>query len=241
MKRLLSLFAPALALLLCSSAHAGLVPVSNVDFGYDFGPDDNGKVFANTGKGYVQISNDRNNLGGNTGPSGTTHVTAATLTTNAGGVLGTQTFDSKTDPTLGVYSLVMTLTDLNPNDQKKFAAAALKKTFTFTGKFTGSFGEFAPSHGQSSGFSNIGSIFPVPVQEADIGSFHWKVVLNSYGYVGYPGSGKTGSLGADVTASQVKSTAITPEPSTMLLSCLGLSFLGAARWRKRRRAPLTLA
>jgi len=240
MKRLLSLLAPTLALLLCSSAHAGMVSAPNVDFGYDSGPDDNGKVFTDTGKGYVQISNDRKNLGGNTGPSGTTRIAVATLTTNAGGVFGTQTFDSKVDPTLGVYNIVLTLTDLDPNDQAKFKD--LKPlTFTFTGKFTGAFGENPPKNGVNSGFSNVGSIFPDAVKEGDMGSYHWKVVLDSYGYVGYPSSGKQGSLGADVTASKVTSAAIVPEPSTMLLSCLGLSLLGAARWRKGRRALLTLA
>jgi len=241
MKRLLSLWAPTLALLFCGSAHADLIQAPNVDFGYDFGPDDNGKVFTDTGKGYVQISNDRKNLGGNTGPSGTTRVTVATLTTNAGGIFGTQTFDSKTDPTVGVYNIVLTLTDLDPNDQKNFKNLQ-PLSFTFQGKFTGSFGENPPVNGVSSGFSTVNSIFPDAVKEGDMGSYHWKVVLDSYGYVGYPGSGKTGSLGADVTAYTLHSTGFqgVPEPSTMLLSCLGLSLLGASS-RKRRRPPLSVA
>jgi hypothetical protein len=44
-----------------------------------------------------------------------------------------------------------------------------------------------------------------------------------------------GSISAHVNVSSVTPASV-PEPSTMLLSGLGLSFLGGAAWRKRRQA-----
>jgi len=57
---------------------------------------------------------------------------------------------------------------------------------------------------------------------------------------GAPGSTNFGSLTVDV---QVRPVNIqkAPEPSTMVLSCVGLSFLGLASWRKRRQRVLGLA
>jgi len=47
---------------------------------------------------------------------------------------------------------------------------------------------------------------------------------------GTSGGGDTGGTGGTSGGTQQ-----TPEPSTMLLSCLGLSAMGAAAWRKRRK------
>ncbi|MBI1914233.1 MAG: PEP-CTERM sorting domain-containing protein [Planctomycetes bacterium] len=51
---------------------------------------------------------------------------------------------------------------------------------------------------------------------------------------GPPGSDNSGSISASVTVRPLNISKV-PEPSTMVLSMVGLSFLGLSSWRKRRQ------
>jgi hypothetical protein len=57
---------------------------------------------------------------------------------------------------------------------------------------------------------------------------------------GPPGSDNSGSISATVTVRPVNIQK-SPEPSTMVLSVVGLSFLGLSSWRKRRQKALATA
>ena len=59
------------------------------------------------------------------------------------------------------------------------------------------------------------------------------VSLIAYTPPGPPDQSNAGSISAHVSVTTTQ-TADLPEPSTMLLSGLGLTFLGGAAWRKRR-------
>jgi len=80
------------------------------------------------------------------------------------------------------------------------------------------------------------------VQTTTLGTWDYLVDLSNYIAPPNPLNLTPGGLGGfiKVTAHSDKPTTDElekgPEPSTMLLSCLGLSLVGAASWRKRRRA-----
>jgi hypothetical protein len=99
-------------------------------------------------------------------------------------------------------------------------------------------------HGTLSGyFSQDGALitntWSDPTQSVTMGGYTFTVALDSYSGPGDPTDPQSGSINALVTVSGGNITPVnsnTPEPSTMLLSGLGLTFLGGAAWRKRRRA-----
>ena len=65
------------------------------------------------------------------------------------------------------------------------------------------------------------------------------VTLTNYTPPGPPNASNAGSISAHVTVTPGNghtSGGGTPEPSTLVLSCLGLGFAGLASWRKRRRS-----
>jgi len=62
----------------------------------------------------------------------------------------------------------------------------------------------------------------------------------SYTPPGPPSTDNSGSIAATVTVRPVN-IAKAPEPSTMVLSVVGLSFLGLSSWRKRRQKALAAA
>jgi hypothetical protein len=68
-----------------------------------------------------------------------------------------------------------------------------------------------------------------------LGGNSYSVSINSYVPPPPPGATNAGSIGATalVTVGQVNRT---PEPSTMVMAGLGLSFLGLFGWQKRRKA-----
>jgi len=84
-------------------------------------------------------------------------------------------------------------------------------------------------------------------QTFDIGSYTFTVELQAYTPPGPPSHASAdhdvaGSISAHVTVTTLSPGQIdSPEPGTLVLSCLGLSFAGGAAWRKRRQAPLAQA
>jgi hypothetical protein len=102
----------------------------------------------------------------------------------------------------------------------------------FTGKLSGTF---------SASNSNITNAFTGQT------SYTWTapngnqyvVALTGYTPPGPPTASNAGSISAHVTvtpASAIISQNPAPEPSSLVLSCLGLGFAGLASWRKRRRS-----
>jgi hypothetical protein len=115
-------------------------------------------------------------------------------------------------------------------------ASGNSDTMNFTGKLTGTFSQSnanignaftgtqsytwtAPGSGNIYKVSLVGYTPPGPPTDANAGSIAAYVQVTP----GSNGGGHTGGGG-------------TPEPSTMVLSCLGLGFAGLASWRKRRRS-----
>ncbi len=86
--------------------------------------------------------------------------------------------------------------------------------------------------------ANISNSFVGPTTgELTLGGNVYSVTIGPYSPPGPPGIQNAGSIAATVTVRPVDDddTTNTPEPSAMLLSCLGLSVLGMASWRKWRR------
>jgi len=117
--------------------------------------------------------------------------------------------------------------------QTSVAGPIQTATFDFTGKLSGTF---------SANNSNVSNAFgPNSTQTVQLGGYNFTVSLTSYtppGPPNAPDSTSSGAIGAHVTVSAITPTQTTPEPSTILLSGLGLSLLGGATWRKRRKAQV---
>jgi hypothetical protein len=100
------------------------------------------------------------------------------------------------------------------------------KTLTFGGKLSGTF---------SSESANVMNTFtdqgPKVVQ---LGTVRFTVQLIAYTPPGPPDQSNAGSLAAHVTLENVVPNSV-PEPSTLLLSGMGLTFVGGAAWRRYRR------
>jgi hypothetical protein len=122
----------------------------------------------------------------------------------------------------GAYSFTLVLTD---------SASGEHATLTFTGKLSGNF---------SANNSNITNLFTGQTsQTVTLGKYDYTVSTVAYTPPGPPSASNSGSISAHVNVQPhggPVSGGTTPEPSTMVLSVLGLSFAGAARWRQRRRA-----
>jgi len=121
----------------------------------------------------------------------------------------------------GAYGLTLTIS--TPDGSK---------TVTFTG---GLYTE--PGKGFSAESANIKNVFDLATKEQtfDLGKYTFTVSMQAYTPPGPPTQANSGSISAYVSVTNLSPGAIdTPEPGTMVLSCLGLTFLGGAAWRKRR-------
>jgi hypothetical protein len=206
----------ALSLMLLSGAGAW------ADYFYNFSPIDFPTVYSdNSGMG-ITLANQPQ-----IGPVGSgldSNVVAATMTTFINqGVVGTDTFNTGQHSTLS-----LTIIDGVENS-----------TVTFGLLFSGSL---------SATNSNIAVTFDGPTtQHLTVNGNEYYVTLSSIVPPGIPTAipGSVGGIikaGIDVNPDpDPDPTNNTPEPSTMVLSCLGLSLLGLAGWRKRRASRLTLA
>jgi hypothetical protein len=107
---------------------------------------------------------------------------------------------------------------------------------TFTGKLGGSF---------SANNANVTDQFTGKT------SYTWtapngntySVTLNNFTPPGPPTASNAGSISAHVTVTPGGGTISggAPEPSTLVLSCLGLGFAGLRSWRKRRTQATNVA
>jgi hypothetical protein len=120
------------------------------------------------------------------------------------------------------WKVGLTLTD---------TASGASTTMYFTGKLGGTF---------SASNSNITDTFTGKTSytwTAPSGN-QYTVTLTGYTPPGPPTASNAGSISAHVTVTPAGGTISggTPEPSTLVLSCLGLGFAGLGAWRKRRRS-----
>ena len=126
----------------------------------------------------------------------------------------------------GAYTLTLVLAETENGN-------TTTATLHFSGKLSGKL---------SADNANVSNVFGANnIQPVSLGSFNFTVALTSYTPPGPPDQTQAGAISAHVTVSTLTPTQV-PEPSSMLLSALGLSFLGGAAWRKRRgRGVLALA
>jgi hypothetical protein len=123
-------------------------------------------------------------------------------------------------------------------------ASGLSTTLVFHGVFNGII---------SATSSNVTTTFTAPLAETvKLGSNAYTVNLGNYSPPGPPDASNAGSISAHVAVNEFSPPPPTggggggpppanaPEPTTFLLSCLGLSGMGLAAWRKWR-TPKVLA
>jgi hypothetical protein len=121
--------------------------------------------------------------------------------------------------TNGTYSLTLNLVD---------SASGEQGSVTFTGMFNGTF---------STTSSNLANTFTgLTQQQLTLGGHVYTITIGPYAPPGPPGAANAGTISAHVNVDDNGGggSGDSPEPSTLVLSGLGLSFLGMASWRKRR-------
>jgi hypothetical protein len=200
-----------------TSARAGLVPVNQVQWSYNFTPAANA-VFADTNPSAdVAFTNETTkSVIGNSVVDLTNLRVSSTADPNHPDLLNHN----------GSYSISMVLgTSAN--------GSPMSGTLTFKGKLSGNF---------SSASSNVTNKFDplLSTQTLTLGAYTFTVTLLPFTPPGPPGSSNAGSIAAFVSLSGGPHITSVPEPSSMLLSGLGLTFLGGAAWRKRRLARLAI-
>jgi hypothetical protein len=221
----IALCGSALALLLAAVA-AQAAPI----FNYNWSPDAE-KHYADgfsspTLDHYVHFSNEPPKDASVNPTTHKTHVVATNLADFS------SADDGAPDNINSNYGLTLVLKDV---------ATGHSHTFTFTGNLSGTF---------STGTSNIDNTFTggSPATWTDSNGDTFMVTMDAYTPPGPPEASLQGSIGATVAFSTRSTTGgggdnggggtkDTPEPSTLLLSFLGLSALGGgAGWRRRRGA-----
>jgi hypothetical protein len=163
--------------------------------------------------------------------SGNSDIVATQITTFSSATVKTPDhFTNKS------YSLILDLTD---------TASHQSGLMTFKGLFNGTL---------STTSANIKNTFVSPLtQHLDLGGHLYTVRIGPYAAPGIPDATQSGSISAHLSVQPDNSPGGgpspspspspsppppshgTPEPSTLLLSCLGLSALGLAGWRKWRQ------
>ncbi len=121
------------------------------------------------------------------------------------------------------YALTLTLTDM---------ASGVTGSLVWTGQFSGIL---------SRSYAQIANDFTGLAEQAiTLGKNTYRVVIGPYVPPPIPGASNNGSIGARVYVTEGDNGGgggiDTPEPSTMVLAGLGLSFLGLSSLRKRRQA-----
>jgi hypothetical protein len=139
------------------------------------------------------------------------------------------TFDTP-DKVSTDYTLSLTLTGNNGNTDTA--------TLIFTGHLNATFYDYTGTDNKQHIFFNANNTYTSPItQTATLDGNSITVTLDSFAHP-TTGSTNNGSIGAEITAKisggNDHGPGDSPEPSTLLLSFLGLSGLGAASWRRWR-------
>jgi len=215
MKRSLTAPVAALALLLIfgAGARASLIPPNQIVWTYNFSPGAPAVLADGNPSAGVTFTNE---------PTKTAVGSSDIVATNLR-IFSTATAVSPDTVTgnNGKYTLSLTLSANDGNGPHT-------QTLTFKGKLTG---------GLSAENANVANMFTDSgPKTAILGTYSFSVQLVAYTPPGPPDQANAGSISAHVTVSNIGTGNLAPEPSTMLLSGFGLTFLGGAAWRKRRLA-----
>ncbi len=219
MKRSLTahIAAATLVLFAATGARAGLVPASQVQWSYNFSPSASAVFAATSSSADVSFTNEPTKSAvGDSDVVVTNLRVSSTANPNTPDALKTN----------GGYSVVLTLgTSAN--------GSPMSGTLTFTGTLTGTF---------SSASANVANKFgPHSTQTLTLGNYLFTVSLVAYTPPGPPDQVNAGSISAHVSISNIHTAGGgSPEPSSMLLAGMGLTFLGGAAWRKRRQARMAI-
>ena len=211
MKRSLLPLAAALAAVLAAGtqARAGLIT-----WGYNW---DRSPVSVAAGSGGVSFTNEPPNTA-----TGNSDIVATNLQVFSSALDGTP---DKFGPTNGHYALTITLNDLHGHTG----------TLTFTGQLQGMFAH---------DFSQVTNHFDALTKSIVLGTGSaaekFTVSLVSYSPPGPPSQHNLGSITSHVDVAPAVGGGpggggTTPEPASLLLGGIGLTFFGGAAWRARRR------
>jgi hypothetical protein len=233
MKRSVSLFAAPLAALLLAGTSAR---AADIPWSFNWTPagpslsvnasDPPGtlRLASNTAGSYMLVTNEP---GGTAAGNSTSVLTNLRIFSNAPPVtLGSPNFSSSSPVTF-----TLALKDTNSGMVHNFLYTVL-----FGGYINSRAAAVTAAFQGSTSFTNV-----------QIGQNLYTINNPSFTPPGPPGAANAGSIAVQVSvtpASGGKPPPVipgAPEPSTMALSCVGLSFLGLAGWRKRRQAALQLA
>jgi hypothetical protein len=204
--------------LLClggTPAWADPTPSPDVNWTYNFTPAQ-ASVASNTGTGTVTFTNEPTKAATNT-----SDVVVTNLRVNSIAPSGTP--DSFTSG--GAWKVGLVLTD---------SGSGNSTTMTFSGKLGGTWS--ANNANVSNTFTGTTSYAWTDPSNGDT----FKVNLVGYTPPGPPTASNAGSIAAFVQVTPGNggggTTAGTPEPSTLVLSFLGLGCAGLTTWQKRRRS-----
>ena len=212
MKRFLLGIAAAAGLLCLGGTPAWAGPsIPDVNWSYNFTPNQSFVSADSPGTGTVTFTNEPTKNATNSSDVVVTNLRVSSTASP-------DTPDTLT--TNGAWTVSLKLTD---------ASSGASDTMTFSGKLSGTF---------SSSNANVTNAFTGQT------SYTWTAPNgNSYtvSMVGYtppgpPTASNAGSISAFVQVTPGVHTGSTPEPSALVLSCLGLGFAGLTAWRKRRRS-----
>lgn len=215
MKRSLRGIASAVGLLCLAGVPAWAGPISTpVAWTYNFtptGPTTSGFVNSSTGSGTVSFTNE---------PTKNATNSSDVVVTN---LRDSSTASPGTPDTLNNsnWQVSLKLTD---------SASNQSATMLFSGQLNGTFSQTN---------SNISNKFTgTQSYTYTLGNNQYTVTLTGYTPPGPPTASNAGSISAHVSVTPLGTggQSGTPEPSTLVLSCLGLGFAGLASWRKRRRS-----
>jgi hypothetical protein len=205
------LFAAALALALSAQAQ---VRADFVSWSYNWTPSTLALPADVPGTGGLSLTNE---------PTKNADGTSDVVVTNIRGFSSA----SRSTPdkfTHAAYTFTLVLTDLTSGQSAHMS---------FTGFFSGTL---------SATSANIGNTFTgVTTESASLGGHHYVVSLGNYSPPGPPTASNAGSISAHVSVDEFTPVPPIPpehlpEPSTLLLSCLGLAGFGASAWRKWRQS-----
>lgn len=226
MKRSLLALASAAVLLVLSGTPAGATPTttSDVSWSYNFTPTQSFVSADPPGSGTVSFTNE---------PTKTATNSSDVVVTNLR-VSSTATADSPdTLSNNGAWQVSLKITD---------TASGASNTMMFTGKLSGTFS--AANSNISNAFTGTTSYtWLAPAASGTTTRDQFVVTLTGYTPPGPPSASNAGSISAHVTVTPEGHSSGgpgTPEPSTLVLSVVGLGFAGLASWRKRRRSLAAL-